>query len=143
MSIINWNNEKMSVGIELIDNQHKKLLTLISNIIISIQNNNQIEDIEKCIEDVINYTQYHFSAEENLFVELSLDKDDIKQHKKEHQDFINKINGFYEEIKKDKSIKNNHGIEMMTELFHFLREWIIYHVMVKDRELLLNNKKMV
>lgn len=143
MSIINWNMEKMSVGNELIDTQHKKLINLINNIIISIQNNDQIDDIEKIIEDAVSYTQFHFSAEENLFVELLLDKDDIIQHKKEHQDFINKVNGLYEEIKKDKSIKNNYGIEMMTELFHFLREWLIHHIMITDRQLLQNNKKMV
>ena len=133
----------MSVGIEEIDIQHKKLITLINNIIISIQNNNQIKDIEKCIEDALSYTQNHFSAEENLFDELSLDKDDIKQHKKEHQDFIDKVSGLYEEIKKDKSTKNNYGIEMMTELFHFLRKWILHHIMITDRQLLQNNKKMV
>lgn len=143
MSIINWNNERMSVGNELIDTQHKKLVTLINNIIVSIQNNNQIEDIEKFIEDAISYTQYHFSAEENLFEELSLNKDDIKRHKKEHQDFIDKVNGLYQKIKNDKSIKNNYGIEMVTELFNFLREWIVHHIMVTDKNLLLKNNKVV
>ncbi|WP_162984581.1 hemerythrin domain-containing protein [Poseidonibacter antarcticus] len=70
-------------------------------------------------------------------------KDDIKRHKKEHQDFIDKVNGLYQKIKNDKSIKNNYGIEMMTELFNFLREWIVHHIMVTDKNLLLKNNKVV
>lgn len=142
MLLIKWNNEKMSVGIELIDNQHKKLIDLINNIMLAIQNQRQIENIENFIEDAVNYAQYHFATEENLFHELDLSEDDIKRHKKEHQDFIDKVNNLYLNLKKDKSIKNSHGIEMSTELFNFLSNWLIHHIMLEDKHLLLDRKEM-
>ena len=39
MLSIKWNDEKMNLGIDLIDKQHKELLNLINNIMYSIENN--------------------------------------------------------------------------------------------------------
>lgn len=138
MLSIKWNNENMSVRIDLIDNQHKTLIDLINNIMISIQDQRQIENIDNFIEDAVSYAQYHFTTEENLLHELDLPKDAIKKHKKEHQDFIDKVNELYLHLKKDKSIKGLYGIELSTELYSFLSKWLVHHIMVEDKDLIVN-----
>ncbi len=135
MLSIKWNDEKMNLGIDLIDKQHKELLNLINNIMYSIENNNQIEDIEKIVEKVLDYAKYHFRTEENLFTKYNLDTDDINRHKKEHKDFVDKAKNIYSDLNNDKSIKNNYGIEILTDLYNYLTRWLVHHIINEDKKI--------
>lgn len=135
MLSIKWNNEKMNLGISLIDEQHKKLVELINKIVVSIENNTQVENVEKLIEELIEYTKYHFSTEEKLFIEHNLEIKDIEKHKNEHKNFIDKSMGIYSNIKEDNSFKNNQGIEVLTDLYDYLTRWLVNHILIEDRKI--------
>ena len=134
MSIITWNKKLMSVGIEEIDLQHKKLIDLLNKVIISIQNGNQIQDIEKFIDVALEYIKYHFSAEEKYFKNSNMEEKDIFRHKEEHKFFIKKINDLHLKLKDDYSFKSNYGIEITTELNSLLSKWIVHHILVEDKK---------
>ncbi len=139
MLSINWNEEKMSVGIDLIDEQHKKLLELINDIIKSVANNRQVEDIEEFIDKTLKYSEYHFDTEERLFREYNVDineiEEHIKEHKKEHEDFKNMINKIFIDLDSDKSLKSNYGIEILTDLYTFLTKWFVQHIIEEDKKI--------
>jgi hemerythrin len=45
MEYLHWNDETMSIGIELIDEQHKELLKIINQLSTTIHENSQKIDI--------------------------------------------------------------------------------------------------
>jgi hemerythrin len=134
---IKWNNKVMDIGIKIIDEQHMNLITLINRIMISIEEENQIENIEAFINDAINYSEYHFNTEEEFFEKIEINKKDIEEHKKEHQEFIRVVTTFNKDLKTNITIKNNNGIEMATALYRYLANWIVHHIIEKDKTLLI------
>ena len=63
MSLIKW-EEKYSVGVESMDNQHKKLVQMINDIFDELRGGATHESLLKIIEGLVEYTQVHFKAEE-------------------------------------------------------------------------------
>jgi len=90
-----WSDKTMSVGIESIDKDHKKLLKIINNLILSIMENTQTNDTLPAIEKLIDYSTYHFESEEDNFEKFNYS--DAFSHKKEHERFISN----FLEIKKE------------------------------------------
>lgn len=66
MELITWTNE-FSVNITELDVLPKKLLRIINQLFGSMLEGKAKEIINKIVEDSINYTDYHFTNEENLF----------------------------------------------------------------------------
>lgn len=116
--------KKYSVGISVIDEQHKKLFKLIND----LEENELGFDIvvyNKVLEALVAYTKYHFTTEEVFFnkVEYSGAKDHIDAHKR-----------FVSVVEKASSIYNSEEQSSRQELIEFLKKWIMQHVDVVDRE---------
>ncbi len=136
---IQWKNI-YSVGVDLIDDQHKKLIELINE----LQEAQQSGMASLLMEDVFNrlveYTVYHFSTEEQLFKDHNYPG--AKLHNNEHEEFVNKINYL-----KYQAQDGNLLITLKT--LDFLKDWLINHVLGGDQEfgafineLELNNIKL-
>ncbi len=80
-------NDRFSVGVGLIDQQHKKLFAIINDLIIARENQQQQGVIEKILAEIISYTEYHFSSEEKLFKTHPA----YEKHCLLHKDFIVKV----------------------------------------------------
>lgn len=63
MDTIEW-NENLSVNNLIIDNQHKKLIEITNNLILQSNANVYSEIINKTLSELLQYTKYHFHAEE-------------------------------------------------------------------------------
>lgn len=135
---IEWNDNIMNIGIEIIDTQHKKLVELINRITLSIEEENQKDNVEEFICDAMDYAGYHFKTEENLLTKMNIDKEKIEDHKKEHQNFLNNATNLYKDLKSDISNKHKYGIEMVTKLYRYLANWLVHHIVGEDKTLLLN-----
>ncbi len=125
MHKIEWSND-LSVGVELIDNDHKELIAIINKIIDEVANKDLLMDHFDELED---YTRYHFSREEKLMVSQCLTDEDramVKEHIKEHQLFIKKI----PELKKKIEFASSSDISF--EVIDFLVSWLLDHIIVKD-----------
>ena len=81
----NW-NDKFSVGIELIDKQHKEFFS-IANTAIDFSNQAELEkkEVKSIFERLQYYTFYHFSTEEELFYKYNYPR--TKEHIAEHKYF--------------------------------------------------------
>jgi hemerythrin-like metal-binding protein len=130
--LLKWNEEKMSVGNDIIDNQHKELLIIINELVNSIKEETQMKGIESIIERLIQNVKIHFRTEESLFSNL-IDEKDIEQHKKEHEHFENMINEINHKIKTDNKFKERYAIETLTQLFLTLSNWFLHHDIYKDK----------
>ena len=115
-------SEKLSVDIDLIDDQHKKLIFMINDIarMILKQNETEVKEILKGLQD---YTVTHFTEEEELFRDS--DYPDVEKHIKEHKYFIEKLNDFERDYK-----LNN--VTVSLDILHFLKNWLFYHIEIVD-----------
>ena len=64
MDLLIWGHT-YSIGNDLVDNQHKKLMELI-NTLHRIESGESDEDINDVLNELVNYTVYHFKSEEEL-----------------------------------------------------------------------------
>ncbi len=120
---VSWQPE-YSVGNEEIDNQHKKLFMMINELQNSIEHNatNDKQPVEKVLEELISYAEYHFSTEENLFRGQA----GFDTHHHEHWTFIKKSFSFVKRFNADNDLK------IITDIVIFLRSWLIDHILVTD-----------
>ena len=122
MALIKW-NEKLSVKINSIDDQHKILIDMINEFYEMIGDKSNDELISALIKKMKEYTVVHFSYEEKLFKEYNYS--DFEAHKKEHQGFVNKV------IDLEKRF-NDGKIIMSFEITKFLKDWLIKHIQGTD-----------
>ena len=124
MSLITWEN-KFSVNINEIDEQHKVLIGMINQLhqaMIDGEANKSIEDI---ITGLSNYTKYHFDAEEKLFE--NSDYPDTASHKQTHIDFIRKISIFKTDFEKKEAL-------LTVDILQFLSSWLKEHILGTDMD---------
>lgn len=120
MEILRW-HERFSVGNKEMDFQHKMLLNFANYLTTGSGRGYNHQEMEDILEELINYTEYHFTAEEELLKEHP----SIESHRKMHADFTKKVHCFEEEFKKGKETIN-------SALFTFLVDWIQDHLLKTD-----------
>ncbi len=121
---IDW-SDKYSVGIDSIDEQHKKLINLI-NTLQTIVDYSTGEEIEReCLAAVVNYTKTHFVYEEGLMREYGYP--DFEAHKAQHQKMIDKVNDLLAAYEKNPE-------SAMKDALDFLKQWLIRHINGTDKQ---------
>jgi len=116
--------EKLSVGIAEIDEQHKRLLEIgreLVSILESIaEGYDEYDELKRLISNLFDYTIYHFSEEEELMDKSSFDG--LSVHRLQHEKFEQKI----EEIDLEELDRNQYNYTM--EILDFLSDWIVNHI---------------
>jgi hemerythrin len=125
MSVIVW-SEKLSVGIDSIDEQHKVLIALINSLNTAMANGEANMMIGDILLKLTDYTRFHFTYEEDLFERHGYENS--VQHKKQHQKLIEQISALKEDYESD--ITGSIGLEIMQ----FLKTWLTKHIINTDME---------
>jgi len=118
-----WNNS-YSVGVEIIDTQHKKLIDILNKLYESFIDQTVGQRLEEIIGELVDYTDYHFKTEEDLFDQVKYPQKE--KHIQEHQEFIQKLDSFKAELSEGKS-------SLTFQLMNFLRNWLINHIAISDQ----------
>ena len=119
MALIEWNDKELCVGIELIDSQHKVLIGYINDLSDLVHTKSSEKDVHNLFQKSVDYSQYHFDAEEAYFE--SLNTSDLELHKLQHKHFIEQLNQF--------------SITKLTpDLLEFLLEWLVIHIQCEDKK---------
>lgn len=124
MAAINW-TESLSVKIDSIDDQHKKLIDLMNDFYENVTKRSNNESILKLIDGMKKYTLTHFNMEEKYMVQFKYPH--YLQHKKEHDFFIEKVNALENKIKKGTVI-------VSYEITAFLKDWLKNHIQNTDKQ---------
>ncbi|MGO9378291.1 MAG: bacteriohemerythrin [Dissulfurispiraceae bacterium] len=124
MAFIEWNNA-LSVEIKELDDQHKRLLDLINQLNEAMKVGKGKDVMGKVLASLIDYTKYHFAAEEKLMLAHSYPSYVI--HKKAHDDLTSQA--------MDLQKKFNAGNAIITiEVMNFLKDWVSKHIMSTDKQ---------
>ncbi len=118
-------DEKYSVGIQSIDNQHKELFNHLNNLLNALKQGQASHITAQIVAELEKYTRIHFHKEEYFFHLFNFSGS--KTHIAEHQMFIQKMNKLKSELKSG-------NISSTLDLLGFLKEWIEHHVLVVDKE---------
>ena len=124
MPLVEW-NDKMNVGVGIIDSQHKKLVEIVNKLHDSLKNNSFETEIRPIYASLIDYTKYHFEAEEGIMEKAGYE--DLEAHKKQHKGFVDKLVRF-------KSRCHQGREEIAVELSSFLSNWLISHILHSDKD---------
>jgi len=122
--VFDWKPE-YSVNVEEIDEQHKKLVSLIDKLYNSIYSFKTREELGGILEELIEYADYHFSTEEKYFDKFNYEYSE--EHKREHEIFREKM------LDLNKKFKNKE-LEISFELMDFLEDWLLDHLMEQDQK---------
>jgi len=124
--LITWNHT-LSVGVKIIDDQHKGLVNLINEMFNHVTGDKIQEYIylSKVIHRLHKYAEIHFATEEQLILATSFPG--YADHKNEHNSFIITVT---EHVKDNESGKK---IPLST-FTKFLKDWILSHIAVKDKQ---------
>ena len=123
---IKW-SDKYSMGIKLIDDQHKGLLDFVNELFSHVTGNEEEERVyfDGVIQQALEYVSNHFVTEEECMRAENFP--DYTKHQMAHNEFklavIKSANGF-----------NAGEVLALMDFARFLENWIITHVAGMDKE---------
>ena len=124
--MLKWKDE-YSIGVELLDSQHKHLFEIGNEAFELLTDEMRVDKYDRIIQvlqDLKQYTIYHFKCEEEFMQSISYKK--FFSQKVDHDEFIKKINA----VNLEKIDENQN--EYLKELLAFIFDWILDHILTKD-----------
>ena len=121
---VEWKDE-YSVGIDSIDQQHKKLLNLINQLQTAVDYSTGEEFERDALDELVDYTKTHFSYEEGLMRDN--DYPDFEPHKAQHEKMFKKVGEVLAEYEQD------HDTAMQNAA-DYLKDWLINHINGTDKQ---------
>ena len=136
MTHLEW-MENYSVGIESMDNHHRKIIDLINELHNGMSQGSPMDVLHKVLLELSDYTLYHFSEEENLMKKY--DYSNLLNHKKEHGKLIKTLKDLQQQFKERKG-----ELVIIVKIQDFLRNWWINHILNLDMKygIYLNSKEV-
>ena len=120
MAEIEW-TEDLSVGVELIDTQHKMLIERLNNLSKSLESNQGPAKISDTLDFLIEYTDFHFSTEEKHMAANNYEG--LDAHKKKHGEFKTTLDNLEEEFKEEGA---THMLAQSID--SLLVDWLFKHI---------------
>ena len=125
MSILKWKDE-YSVGVRVIDNEHKQLIAMINRAYDSVENMEEEKILGSLVDDMRRYAMTHFATEEKLMAQHGYPFSD--EHKKEHNDFM------ITAASSDNMLGGGNVPVEPTKVFKYLADWLRKHIMSTDKK---------
>lgn len=124
MAFAEWRSE-YSVSIPEIDEQHKTLFRLVSDLHHAVSNGFTNDLIGEIFERLIDYALDHFTLEEKYFT--MHDYPGYQLHKEEHDKLTRQV------LELQSSFLAG-NVVISYETLDFLQNWLTDHILVKDKE---------
>ena len=124
MKEITWTSD-LSVGIELIDEQHKMLIKHLNDLSMSLNSGQGPAKITTTLSFLIDYTNFHFNAEEKHMAVNGYSE--LENHKKMHEEFRTILSNMEEELKEDGATQS-----LADSIDTLLVKWLLEHIRMID-----------
>ena len=122
--MIEWSNE-YSVGVSVMDEEHKGFIGIINKVIAARQRNYSQEEVEEVLSGLVKFAKEHFKAEEAYMSKFEYS--DYLLHYNEHLNF-----SLHMIIYNNQVINGEYNI--MDELYNYLQEWFVHHIQKTDKK---------
>jgi hemerythrin len=132
--LVSWSST-FSVGVKIIDDQHKELLRLTNDLFNHCIGDEESERqyFKDVIGKAVEYVKVHFATEEKIMIATKFSG--YWEHKREHDSFVlavvEQINAF------------NEGRPFTLLAFtRYLKDWVLTHIAVSDKQYFEHFKKL-
>lgn len=122
MNLSTW-DIRHSIGVDELDDHHRYLVLLLNIIYESFIHDVPDWDLAKIFDELTNYTEYHFGAEEALMQDWCYPGFD--NHKALHDQFVKRLQEIQAGFLSKKSL-------VSFELLTFLNSWLLSHIQETD-----------
>ena len=120
--------EQYKIGIDHIDEQHKKLFELADKAYLLLKDDFSLDKYDKIVqilEELKDYTIFHFKSEEEYMESINYKR--LFTQKIEHERFIKALEDInYKEIDEKQD-------ESLVKILSFLNDWLIEHILKTDK----------
>ncbi len=117
--------DSYSVGIESIDNQHKKLINLINQLQTAVDYSTGELFEREALDELVEYTVTHFHYEEEMMEEHQYPE--FEAHRAKHDEMVGRVNRLLEEYPGNPDA-------VMAKAVGYLKNWLIKHINGTDKE---------
>ena len=125
MDHVVW-DDSMSVGVGILDNDHKRLLEMFNGLLKTGVATKSKDDLIPLIEGLRDYTNVHFRREEAFMERHGFP--DLEAHKAAHRYFVDEVEKLAGELSGD------HTMMLRIDLILLLKEWLIEHIQTTDKQ---------
>jgi diguanylate cyclase (GGDEF)-like protein/hemerythrin-like metal-binding protein len=121
-------NKNFETGVEIIDEQHKNLVSLLNKLTVTLIYDDSFE-VARVFEEMAAYAEYHFKTEEAIWAPCFKDDAWLTSHQEIHSSFIPSVLKLKEE-QGDMPLR-----ETMEHILKFLIHWLVYHIVDSDKRM--------
>ncbi len=120
--MIEW-NDKYSVGVKRIDEEHKKLIGIINKAAVTNKFKEKSRVVLEILDEMIDYAGSHFLTEETYMINFGFPE--YLFHRNEHIGFTDKAIDLQNRV-----VSGDFQIE--NEVLEFLEQWLVNHIQETD-----------
>ena len=123
----------LSVGVDIIDDQHKELFDKINMLVAAIKSHTckyKIGDVMHFLED---YVVFHFGEEEKFM--RRFDYPDYRAHRQQHDQFWENLQQIKKQLPKIEGGKKPGSYDISVETNQLVVDWILEHIARIDKKL--------
>ncbi|MDD7220178.1 MAG: bacteriohemerythrin [Blautia sp.] len=121
-------DESLHTGNELIDSQHQELINRVNKLADSISTTKEKNVAIQTLDFLMDYTDFHFSAEEKLQEEAGYPQ--LTAHKKQHADFVKAVNDLKEMLEEEEGPSD----AFVEAVNRNITEWLVNHIQGWDKK---------
>ncbi len=125
MAAIVW-NAKFDTGLADVDLQHRHLVFVINQVADLYTADADQAALAPLLQELIDYTQYHFSTEERLMAQHGCVPEHVREHVQIHQDF-------FRQVQMIMVWGREHPAEAVPALLRYLTSWLVHHILGSDQ----------
>ena len=122
--LVSW-SDKLSVGVDSIDAQHKVLVGMINELNRAMRDKQSQSAMLKIVQGLGEYVVSHFGYEEKLFAKHGYPE--AEGHVEIHRQFIAKVQEFQNALASGKAT-------VSIDVLQFLKDWLVEHIMGTDKQ---------
>lgn len=123
MALIVW-NDRIKVGIWLMDTQHKRWIELINELHEAMRVGKGRDVVEHTLDQMLSYTRRHFADEEALMTKHGWSE--FARHKTEHDAFVTEVAAL-------QSRQQAGELAISVEVMRQMQKWLVNHIQTVDR----------
>jgi len=124
MAFVEWKDE-YSVRVTQMDDEHKKLFTLIGDLHEAVKDGKTNEGIARAIKGLLDYTASHFGHEEELMKKAGYKG--LAAQQAAHRAFTDKVKEYDARLQAGKLV-------LLFDVGNFTRTWLTEHIKAMDRQ---------
>ena len=126
IDIFPW-NDYFNTGVQIIDEQHQVLVNILNQLASHIAFKTDIPTLKIILDELVDYTVFHFQAEEGIWHQNLPDDCLELEHKKTHDSFIETI------FQTKEQLASESEDSIIEGLLSFLTRWLATHILENDR----------